>query len=162
MDRVFLYNSPKRGGSDINRMVNYFEYIEIKTARYNLMISKFKPHHRVSDLLDLKKLMKLHEKFDLRETYNASFYIWHRESVLDLRRKMAVIYIRDHFRLLFVNKGIANCLIANLSLPLEILILISQYLSNRVIAKFLILHYNAGQGQINNGNSRSQCNSSHH
>jgi hypothetical protein len=134
-----LLNHPKDG---ITQMVNYFEYVEIKAARYNRLISKFKPKHQVQDFIDLQKLLSLHSKFDSRGSYNFAFYLWHRESVADIERKMAVIRIRDHVRLLFVNKGLANCLVREIGLPLEILILVSQFLPNRVIVKFLVQIYN--------------------
>ncbi len=140
-------NYPRDG---IEKMVSYFEYVEIKAARYNRLISKFKPNHQVQDLIDLKKLQELHTKFDLRETYNASFYIWHRQSAMDVRRKIEVIRIRDHVRLLFVNKELANCLVGEINLPLEILILVSQFLSNRVITKFLVRIYNQNASRLEN------------
>ena len=135
--------SSKRNRVSIDHMVNYFEYVEFKNARYNRLIAKFKPHHQVTDWLDLKKLLELHKKFDLRETYNNSFYVWHRESVQDVKRKMAVIKIRDHVRLLFINKDLARCLMNAIDLPLEILKVIAEFLPNRVLAKFLVMMYKA-------------------
>lgn len=142
MDYPVIYSSsmrrPKHG---IDVVVNFFEYVEWKTARYNRLISKFKPYHNVSELLDLKKLRELHRKFDLRETYNSSFYAWHRSSVLDVLRKIAVINIRDHMRLLLLNKEIANSLMGCLNLPIELIILISEFLPNRVVFKVLVLNF---------------------
>jgi hypothetical protein len=114
------------------------------------MISKFKPNHQVQDLIDLTKIRELHTKFDLRETYNSSFYIWHKQSAMDVRRKIEVIRIRDHVRLLFVNKDLANCLVREINLPLEILILVSKFLSNRVITKFLVQKYNQNASGFEN------------
>jgi hypothetical protein len=142
MDYPVIYSSsmrkPKEG---IDFVVNFFEYVEWKTARYNRLIAKFKPYHKVSELLDLKKLRELHRKFDLRETYNSSFYAWHRSSVMDVLRKIAVINIRDHMRLLLLNKEIANSLMGYLNLPIELIILISEFLPNRVVFKVLVLNF---------------------
>jgi hypothetical protein len=141
MDYPVIYSSSKKSRGGIDLIVNYFEYVEWKTAKYNRLIAKFKPGHKVSELIDLKKLRELHRKFDLRETYTSSFYAWHRSSVLDVMKKIATINIRDHFRLLLLNKEIVNCLLVCISLPIELLKIITEYLPNKIISKLLVLKF---------------------
>ncbi len=146
-----ISSSSKRPRKGIHKIVNYFEYIQYRTETYNRLIDKFKPGHQVSNLIDLIKLRQLHSKFELRETYNSSFYRWHKDSMTDVNRKIAFIRIRDHMRLLMLNKEIANCLVACISLPIEILKIIADYLPYKILSKLIVQKF------IENGSSFSNA-----